>query len=597
MTIRPSAAICALVLLASCAHHAAPVRDPGDPLLEPEPTREQLRALALERRGLPSDFEGAIPPKENWVGVRHEPPSQPASFLGGDAPGPNVRVNQDASGFDQNEFDLSSSPTNALNLIGGGNDYRAGSVKCGYYASQDGGVTWTDGVLPETTYPFQGDPTVSHCADGSAVYVCLSFTNSFQPHGLFSYRTTNGGLTWSAPTTILNRPTGFPFADKEWVWCDPTASSTFANRLYVSWTDFGLQQSPILLRFSSNAGATWSGNIRVSDGSSVQGSVIATSRTGTVYVAWSDAARVGFDRSTNGGQTFGTDVFPSTVVEIPSDPVFRRNSFPTMDVDRTTGPNQNNVYIAWSDNRSGDPDILLVRSTDGGATWSAPVRVNDDALANGADQFFPWLAVDPNGRVIVTFLDRRRFAADRPYEVWGAVSRDGGQTFDTNFLIADVPSNGALNGFIGDYTGLTATSNRLHALWPDLRAGTGETDAYSDHFANTFRYDEVDGVGWSSQSDLTFTTQDARFGTDLDYDVVGGVLSELRADGGFARASCLSNDWEQPPFVDSRVPPADDAYWYLLRATGPNGVGTYGDGSPARPNVRDGLDEGVAVCP
>ncbi|HEX6851820.1 MAG TPA: sialidase family protein, partial [Candidatus Polarisedimenticolaceae bacterium] len=552
-----------------------------------------LRALALAHRGLPSDLEGAIPPKENWIGVRREPASQPTIVTAAS----NVRVNQDASGYDQNEFDLSSSPTNPLNLIGGGNDYRTGNVKCGWYASQDGGLTWTDGVLPESTFPYQGDPTVAHCADGSAIYVCLSFTGAYQPHGLFSYRTTDGGQTWSNPATILNRQNGFPFADKEWVWCDPSPSSPNANRAYVSWTDFGFSQSPILLKYSSNGGSTWSANVRVSDGSNVQGSVIASSRGGTVYVAWADANRVGFDRSTDGAQTFGGDSFPSSVVPIANDPVFRRNSFPTMDVDRTTGPHQNNIYIAWSDNRNGDPDILLVRSTNGGTTWSAPVRVNDDALANGADQFFPWLSVDPNGRVIVTFLDRRRSPGGRPYEVWGAVSRDGGQSFDSNFLVSDASSNGALNGFIGDYTGLTATATTLHALWPDLRAGTGETDAYSDRFPNTFRYDEVDGLAWTSKDDLDFVAQDARFGADLEYDVASGLLSELIADAGFTRASCASNDWPQPPFVDVRVPPESDAYWYLVRATGPNGVGTYGDGSPARPNVRDALDGTIASCP
>lgn len=593
MNARPTAAFLAVVLLASCAHRVPPARDPGDPLLEPLPTREQIRELALKHRGLPTDLEGAIPPKESWIGVRRSPASQPSTV----AAASNVRVNQDASGYDQNEFDLSSSPTNPLNLIGGGNDYRTGSVKCGWYASQDGGLTWTDGVLPETTFPYQGDPTVSHCADGSAIYVCLSFVGAYQPHGLFSYRTTNGGLTWSGPSVVLQRQNGFPFADKEWVWCDPTPSSPNANRAYVSWTDFGLTQSPILLRYSTNGGTTWSANVRVSDGSNVQGSVIATARDGTVYVAWSDANRVGFDRSTNGGQTFGADVFPSSVVPIPNDPVFRRNSFPTMDVDRTTGPHQNTLYIAWSDHRNGDPDILLVRSTDGGATWSAPVRVNDDPLANGADQFFPWLSVDANGRVVVTFLDRRRSPGGRPYEVWGAISRDGGRTFDSNFLISDVASDGALNGFVGDYTGLTATATTLHALWPDLRAGTGETDAYSDRFPNVFRYDEVDGLTWTSKDDLDFAAQDARFGTDLEYDVASGLLSELIADAGFTRASCASNDWPQPPFVDVRVPPEGDAYWYLVRATGPNGVGTYGDGSPARPNVRDALDETIVSCP
>jgi BNR/Asp-box repeat. len=587
------AALAAVTLLLSACASRLPPRDPGDPLLEPHPSPEALEALALAHRGLPETHRGEIPPKESWTSRTHEPPSAPWTV----ASGVNVRVNQDASGRDQNETVLSASPTTGSNLVGGANDYRTGSVKCGFYASQDGGATWTDGVLPETTYAFQGDPTAAHCADGSAVYVCLSFNGAFQPHGLFFYRSTSGGQTWTGPTTILNRPTGFPFADKEWVQCDRTPGSPYANRIYVSWTDFGINGSPILLRYSANNGTTWSGNVRVSDGAGTQGSVIAVGPDGAVNVAWDNGPNLGFDRSTNGGQTFGTDKFPSSVVDISADPVFRRNSFPTMDVDRSEGPYKGTIYIAWSDARNGDPDILLVRSTDNGQTWSAPLRVNDDAVGNGADQFFPWLAVDPLGRVAVTFFDRRRSPGGRPYEIWGAISRDGGVTFDTNFLISDTPSDGSLNGFVGDYSGLAATATHLHPLWTDLRAGTGETDAYTDRFPNAFRYDEVRGVLWLDRTTLDFAPQDARFGVDLDYDVLSGFLSELRSDGGFARASCAANDWGAPPYVDARVPPDDDGYWFLVRATGPAGIGTYGDGSPARPNVRDALDEAGPGCP
>jgi hypothetical protein len=398
---------------------------------------------------------------------------------------------------------------------------------------------------------------------------------------------------------VLNRTRGFPFADKEWTACD-TTGGTFANRVYVTWTDFGATQTPILLKWSRDGAKSWSPNVRVSDGGSTQGSVIAIGPTGTVNVAWSDGSagsRVGFDRSTDGGQTFGTDRFPSGVVDVPGDPVFRRNSFPVMDCDRTGGPGRGNLYIAWADNRNGDPDILMVRSTDGGLTWSAPIRVNDDVVGNGRDQWFPWIAVDPKGRVIVTFFDRRRDPSNRIYEIWGGISRDGGRTFDTNFLVSDASSNGDLNGFIGDYSGLAASNDRLYALWTDLRAGTGETDVYTDRFPNTFLYDEVKGVGWLDKNRLAFETQDARFGKNLDYDVVSGLVSELSADGGFGRSQCAAPLWPDPPFTDSRVPPADDAYYYLLRARGSDGAGTYGDGSPGRPNVRDPLDETPTTCP
>lgn len=604
---RRSAVLLALAILSgACASSHRPAStEPGtaaesaardvEPPREPMPTAAEIRRLALEARGLPRTHPGDIPPAEHWVGKPHDPASTPTRLAGQF----NIRVNQDSSGRDQNETVVTVNPRDPLGLVGGANDYRAGPVKCGYYSSLDGGQTWVDGVLPESTYPYQGDPAAAFCGDGSVVYVCLSFAGAFQPHGLFFYRSTDGGRTWSAPRAVLNRPSGFPFADKEWVACD-TTSGSFANRVYVTWTDFGALATPILMKWSGDGGRTWSGSIRVSDGGSTQGSVIAVGPDGAVNVAWSDGgsgSRIGFDRSTNGGASFETDRFPSSVVDIPGDPVFRRNSFPTLGADRSGGPNRGHLYVAWSDNRNGDPDILLVRSEDNGAAWSTPIRVNDDAIGNGKDQWFPWLAVDPKGRVIVTFFDRRRDPGNRAYEIWGAISRDGGRTFDTNFLVSDTRSDGDLNGFIGDYGGLAATADRLYPLWTDLRAGTGESDAYTDRFPNTFSYDEVRAVTWVDRATMDFEAQDPRFGVDIDYDVVSGRISELAVDAGFARAACAAARWPAPPFGESRVPPADDGYYYLVRARGASGSGTYGDGTPSRPNVRDPLDETLSTCP
>jgi hypothetical protein len=417
---------------------------------------------------------------------------------------------------------------------------------------------------------------------------------------MFAYRWKDNASGWEGPFEILNRPEGgTPFADKPWLGCDGT-TGPFSNRVYASWTEITATQR-IAMRYSADRGVTWSNTRLVSNSTLAQGSVIAIGPDGTVHVAWRDTSagsRLGYDRSFNGGESFGVDQFPINIAAIPQDPVFRRNSHPTMDVDRSAGPHSGNIYIAWSDSRNVDPDILLIRSIDGGETWSEPIRVNDDVLRNGRDQWFPWLSVDPEGRVIVTFFDRRRDPANRDYEIWGAVSRDGGQTFDTNFLISDTPSDGGLNDFIGDYSGLATTAEALYPLWTDLRADTGESDVYTDRYPNLFRYDEVRGVEWEDRDHLRFEAQDARFGQDLDYDVASGLLGDLRTDAAYDRVGCAASLWPAPPFVDTRVPPADEGYYYLVRVNGPDGVGTYGYGSPARrPGIRDPLDHGLPTCP
>jgi hypothetical protein len=512
--------------------------------------------------------------------------------------GPNIRVNQDASGQDQNETMIDVNPLDPLNLVAVARDLRQGSVKLGYYTSFDGGASWQDGVLTEATYSFQSDPVVAFCGDGSAVAVTLSF-NSGAGRGLFAYRSTDGGITWSGTTPIEDLPTDTSL-DKEWVACDTTGSA-FSNRIYVAYK----RSAPgnLRLRFSDDFGATWSTRTAIADPSldTRNGVVVSVGPSGEVYAVWYDFAtdRQMFSRSTDGGASFGNDVVVADVGEVPflDHLPDTPNSLPSMDVDRGTGPHSGNVYVAWTDYGAGDMDVLFARSTDGGTSWSAPQRVNDDAPGSGADSWFPFIDVDPNGRVVVTFYDTRRDPGGNDYEVWGALSRDGGRTFDTDFLISEIASDGGLEEFFGDYSAVVATSDRLFPVWTDLRPGTGESDLYTERFPNQFAYDEVRNLRFLDATSIDFDPQDARFGQDLRYDTVSGLLSELRADGGYDLAVCLVNDLEDPPLMDTRVPPPGDGYYHLIRTEGPDGVGSYGDGTPARPNVRDALDESLGTCP
>ena len=139
-----------------------------------------------------------------------------------------------------------------------------------------------------------------------------------------------------------------------------------------------------------------------------KGSIPVVGPDGTVYVAWynfnQDSIRL--NKSTNGGSSFGTPRLVANISSIPS-PLpggeFRTYSFPTMAVDQNTGY----VYVAWSDFQNNDADIYFTRSIDGGATWSTPVRVNDDTKYNDAHQFFPWMDVSPNGSLFIGWFDSR----------------------------------------------------------------------------------------------------------------------------------------------------------------------------------------------
>jgi len=185
-------------------------------------------------------------------------------------------------------------------------------------------------------------------------------------------------------------------------------------------------------------------------------------------------------------------------------------------------PNVQPLYIVFSDNRqhkdefpfptrvvqtSGAPrpafecpagkqtnvDIFLVKSIDGGKTWTEPIRVNQDAKGNNVDQWFPWVTVDSSGAVYVIYYDRRDSAnflqgkrangivtstlISRPNhlaEVFLAKSTDGGQSW-TESLLSQTPSNldDAFFGrgvFIGDYINVAVSGGLVYGLWTGVAA-------------------------------------------------------------------------------------------------------------------------------
>ena len=120
-----------------------------------------------------------------------------------------------------------------------------------------------------------------------------------------------------------------------------------------------------------------------------------------------------------------------------------------------TGRRRGTLYVNWIDERHGDPDVFVMRSGDLGASWSAPVRVNDDPVGNGAAQFFTWMAVDPaDGSVNVVFYDRRGLDGTMT-GVTLARSLDGGRTFVNHPIDLD-PFACNPDVFFGDYTGIDA---------------------------------------------------------------------------------------------------------------------------------------------
>jgi uncharacterized repeat protein (TIGR01451 family) len=157
-------------------------------------------------------------------------------------------------------------------------------------------------------------------------------------------------------------------------------------------------------------------------------------------------------------------------------------------------PVNGNLYIAWADYRFGDSDIYFTRSTNGGSTWSLPVRLNDDPAGNGMDQFQPQISVAPDGRVAVMWFDRRLPCPDLPWipeahvgllngciDTFMTRSYDEGVSWTPNARVSDqtwdwtlnLPLDGSGNGFIGDYQGIASSNDYDFPFW-NATANLGE---------------------------------------------------------------------------------------------------------------------------
>jgi hypothetical protein len=378
----------------------------------------------------------------------------------------NWRINSDLTTELQNEEQVAINPLDPDNLVAVWRDFRLGHRRVGVGYTFDGGITWHDSLLEEPSYPRHSDPGITTDADGNFYVVILSYTGSTsEPNGLFE--------------------------DKELIACDRTGGM-FDGNLYVAWARFG-SVTEIMSVTSADGGASFGSAVTVSDESGVQWPCPVVGPDGNLYVAWVNywPSEIRIDRSSSGGATFGTD---TTVTDVYAASTTINGGiwvfgFPAMDCDITGGSLNGRLYVAYMDRVWGDYDIFMRFSDDHGVTWSAPVRVNDDAVGNGCDQFHPWTCVSADGVVNVVFYDRRNDPSNFLMDVYLAQSFDGGLTFESNLRVTTVSSDPTAGsgraGIIGEYIGLAASSSScVHPVWTDTREG--HQDVYTSIVDTTF---------------------------------------------------------------------------------------------------------------
>jgi hypothetical protein len=409
----------------------------------------------------------------------------------------DVRVNQDASGLDQFETTIAISSRDANRLVAAWFEREPGPEFSDYHLeyawTKDGGASWTSRRL-ETGFNDHFDPVLAEDGRGNFFLAVLAF-DAEDHFPLF--KSTDGGESFQFVSEI-------PFeyiADKPWLAADPATGA-----LYVVWADYltsGRVNFDIAFSRSLDGGRTFTRARGISNPAHSVGNhcMLAVGPEGEVYAVWDNndvSARIYFDRSFNGGASWTDDFTVEPEVRTAPDPLqgnVRNPMVPALAVDRSNGPHRGWLYVVWTDARFGDPDILLRHSEDRGATWSDPVRVNDDRAGNGADQFLPTVTVDGKGRVHVHFLDRRDDPANLTYAVYQATSTDGGARFGPSIRVSDAPYGVTSYGFAGDYNQAAAGGGRIHPIWSGSRSGD------MDIFTRSVNLDDFDEDGVPNDGD------------------------------------------------------------------------------------------------
>lgn len=576
-----------------------------EPLREKREHRERTRELrelaremkrhgqaALVRHG--SRRKSEVPDEDLRLGRRPAPvlargAAEPARASV--PPSPNVRVNDttgDFAGEGQCETSIASWGDYLVAAWNDSKGFRDGTGQTqGWATSTDGGETWVDrGMLPTPNTPagwkWTSDPVVIVNPNTGAFYYSGlgDATGSLNGIGVLKGRFSGNSFTWT--DRVAARSSGYAqaFLDKEWIALDPAS-----GRVYLTYTNFtgGLDQ--IEFQGSDSSLAGWSSPKKLSADSEdgyVQASRPIVGPDGTLYVTYYAIGLVDVDymricRSTNAGTSFST---PTNAVSFFSNwgtgaPGFNRDSpipnFPSIAVDRSTGPRRGRLYLAWHESlnwyddtdgagAAGAVSEAEPNETAAAATPATPGNLLRGALASTADfdyfrvnlaagQTFMVFADSTNSGVI---LSLRMFAVDGVTRLaWTTASGVDVAAGYRPGWIWTAPATGAYYLRVASQVATGGYRLRTGLATRGSERGSDQRDVFVSHSDNA-------GASWSTPVRVDDT------GVGLD-----GWLPEV-AVGPNGDVYCAWYDWRDAPAATS----GGESHVYLARSTDGGGSWT-----------------------
>src|SRR5512133_874720 len=412
----------------------------------------------------------------------------------------SYQVNVDASGNNRvgdaaNEPSICVDPHNSNRMSIGWRQFNSVASnfrEAGFAYTTNGGTRWiAPGVLQNDV--FRSDPVLNSDTVGRFFYLSL-LQNFFDD----LWQSITGGQSW----TRVGPADG---GDKQWFTIDKTNSSGHGFQ-YQCWSTDGNNYGGRQFTRSTNDGLTWMNPINIPN--SPAWGTLDVDFNGNVFIGGVNlnTGRIWCVRSSNAKNGGVVPTFDqSTAVNLGGDIVFSEPINPEglvgqvfLAVDRSGKSNNDNVYMLASVQPSGfanGSDVMFVRSTDGGSTFSAPRRINDDPVNHAKWHWFGTLSVAPTGRIDSVWLDTRNAANNSNSQLFYSYSFDGGNTWSLNAAISN-PFNPFLGypnqNKLGDY--ITIVSDNAGANVAYAATFNGEEDIYYVRVAPNVR---VAPIGWT----------------------------------------------------------------------------------------------------
>ncbi|MBI5020695.1 MAG: T9SS type A sorting domain-containing protein [Ignavibacteriales bacterium] len=379
-----------------------------------------------------------------------------------------------------NEPSLAVDPTNPNRMAIGWRQFNTVTNnfrQAGYGYTTNAGHTWTfPGIIEPGV--FRSDPVLDADANGNFFFNSLTL-DDYGNYSCAVFKSVDGGANWGSKTDARG-------GDKQWMIADKT-ESIGKNNFYSFWTYAYSSCSPGFFTRGLLGGLIYENCIEIP--SNPYWGTLDVDSNGVLYVGGWGGGDFAVAKSTT-ARNMETPTTWDTVVTVDLDGYITYGTDPNpgglagqtwLAVDKTGNSTSGNVYVLCSVQRKSttDPlDVMFSRSTDGGLSWSVPVRINDDTSST-AWQWFGTMSVAPNGRIDVVWLDTRDNPGTVLSSLYYSCSVDGGLTWSLNKRLSESfdPHLGwPQQNKMGDYFHMVSDSTGANLAW--AATFNGEQDVY-----------------------------------------------------------------------------------------------------------------------